>query len=117
MGTSYDIPAQCGAGHQPGPGRALLRLHHRAHAARRWTRSAASPLSPIIWPTITKWAAPCARQGYTLAIPAMGVGHTAAEDSAAELFRHELRWTRTIRTGQSGRAIWAASSPMASPSP
>ena len=35
--------------------------------------------------------------GYTLAIPAMGVGHTAAEDSALELFRHELRWTRTIR--------------------
>ena len=37
-------------------------------------------------------------QGYTLAIPAMGVGHTAAESSAAALFRHELRWTRTIRT-------------------
>ena len=36
-------------------------------------------------------------KGYTLAIPAMGVGHTAAEDSLAELFRHELRWTRTIR--------------------
>src|SRR3954471_9677085 len=35
--------------------------------------------------------------GYTLAIPAMGVGHTAAEGSALELFRHELRWTRTIR--------------------
>jgi ceramide glucosyltransferase len=36
-------------------------------------------------------------KGYTLAIPAMGVGHTAAEDSFRELFRHELRWTRTIR--------------------
>lgn len=36
-------------------------------------------------------------QGYTLAIPAMGVGHTAAENSALDLFRHELRWTRTIR--------------------
>ncbi|MBW8835460.1 MAG: bacteriohopanetetrol glucosamine biosynthesis glycosyltransferase HpnI [Burkholderia sp.] len=36
-------------------------------------------------------------RGYTLAIPAMGVGHTAAEDSAAGLFRHELRWSRTIR--------------------
>jgi len=36
-------------------------------------------------------------KGYTLAIPAMGVGHTAAENSALELFRHELRWTRTIR--------------------
>lgn len=35
--------------------------------------------------------------GYTLAIPAMGVGHTAAENSMAELVRHELRWTRTIR--------------------
>jgi ceramide glucosyltransferase len=36
-------------------------------------------------------------RGYTLAIPAMGVGHTAAENTLLELFRHELRWTRTIR--------------------
>jgi len=36
-------------------------------------------------------------RGYTLAIPAMGVGHTAAENSFRDLFRHELRWTRTIR--------------------
>ena len=36
-------------------------------------------------------------KGYTLAIPAMGVGHTTAEDSVGELFRHELRWSRTIR--------------------
>jgi ceramide glucosyltransferase len=36
-------------------------------------------------------------KGYTLAIPAMGVGHTAAENSAADLLRHELRWSRTIR--------------------
>ncbi len=37
-------------------------------------------------------------RGHVLAIPAMGVGHTATESSARELFRHELRWTRTIRT-------------------
>ena len=37
-------------------------------------------------------------RGYRLAIPAMGVGHTATEASARDLFRHELRWTRTIRT-------------------
>jgi ceramide glucosyltransferase len=37
-------------------------------------------------------------KGYTMAIPAMGVGHTAAENSAADLLNHELRWTRTIRT-------------------
>jgi ceramide glucosyltransferase len=36
-------------------------------------------------------------RGYTLAIPAMGVGHTAAENSALDLLRHEMRWTRTIR--------------------
>jgi ceramide glucosyltransferase len=35
--------------------------------------------------------------GYTLAIPALGVAHTAAETSLAEVVRHELRWTRTIR--------------------
>ena len=37
-------------------------------------------------------------KGYTLAIPAIGVGHTAAEASASDMFQHELRWTRTIRT-------------------
>ena len=37
-------------------------------------------------------------RGHTLAIPAIGVGHTAGEASMGELFRHELRWTRTIRT-------------------
>lgn len=37
-------------------------------------------------------------RGLRLAIPNMGVGHTAAEANAWELFRHELRWTRTIRT-------------------
>ena len=36
-------------------------------------------------------------RGYTLAIPALGVSHTAAENTLAGLFRHELRWTRTIR--------------------
>ena len=38
------------------------------------------------------------QKGRALAIPAIGVGHTAGETSMAELFRHELRWTRTIRT-------------------
>jgi ceramide glucosyltransferase len=37
-------------------------------------------------------------KGYTLSIPAIGVGHTAAENSLHDLYRHELRWTRTIRT-------------------
>lgn len=36
-------------------------------------------------------------KGYTLAIPALGVGHTAAENSLSDLVRHELRWTRTVR--------------------
>jgi len=35
--------------------------------------------------------------GLTLAIPALGVSHSATETSARELFQHELRWTRTIR--------------------
>ena len=56
-------------------------------------------------------------KGYTLAIPAMGVGHTAAENSALELFRHELRWTRTIRLGEPGRPSGQLLSPMVSPSP
>src|ERR1700761_6679856 len=37
-------------------------------------------------------------RGHPLAIPAIGVGHTAGEPSMSELFRPELRWTRTIRT-------------------
>jgi ceramide glucosyltransferase len=36
-------------------------------------------------------------KGYALAIPALSVGHTAAEDTLADLLRHEMRWTRTIR--------------------
>ena len=37
-------------------------------------------------------------KGFQLAMPAIGVGHTAAEARARDLLRHELRWTRTIRT-------------------
>jgi ceramide glucosyltransferase len=37
------------------------------------------------------------RLGLELAIPALGVSHSATETSAAELFNHELRWNRTIR--------------------
>jgi ceramide glucosyltransferase len=35
--------------------------------------------------------------GLELAIPALGVGHSATETSVAELVNHELRWNRTIR--------------------
>jgi ceramide glucosyltransferase len=35
--------------------------------------------------------------GLRVAIPAMGVSHSAVDESAKELLRHELRWTRTIR--------------------
>ncbi len=36
-------------------------------------------------------------KGYATAIPALGVSHAATESNSAELWRHELRWTRTIR--------------------
>jgi ceramide glucosyltransferase len=36
-------------------------------------------------------------RGYRIAMPPFVVTHSANEDSAAELFRHELRWARTIR--------------------
>jgi ceramide glucosyltransferase len=36
--------------------------------------------------------------GYMLAMPALGVAHTAAEASFMDLFRHEQRWRRTIRS-------------------
>ena len=36
-------------------------------------------------------------KGYATAIPALGVSHAAIEESSAELWRHELRWNRTIR--------------------
>jgi ceramide glucosyltransferase len=35
--------------------------------------------------------------GLRLSVPAMDVSHSAVDESATELFRHELRWTRTIR--------------------
>jgi ceramide glucosyltransferase len=37
------------------------------------------------------------RQGLTVAIPHMTVGHICMQRSARDLFRHELRWARTIR--------------------
>ena len=37
------------------------------------------------------------RLGLTLAVPAIAVGHSASETSSEELFRHELRWMRTVR--------------------
>jgi ceramide glucosyltransferase len=36
--------------------------------------------------------------GYMLAMPALGVAHTATEPSFMDLFRHEQRWRRTIRS-------------------
>ena len=36
-------------------------------------------------------------RGYRIALPPLVVTHSANEDSASELFRHELRWARTIR--------------------
>ena len=36
--------------------------------------------------------------GYMLAMPALGVAHTAAESSFMDLFRHEQRWRRTIHS-------------------
>lgn len=36
--------------------------------------------------------------GYMLAMPALGVAHTATESSFMDLFRHEQRWRRTIRS-------------------
>lgn len=51
-------------------------------------------------------------RGYGVAIPAIGVTHTAHEDSAETLWQHELRWTRTIRTinrlGHLGAAVTLA---------
>lgn len=37
-------------------------------------------------------------RGFGLAIPRLAVVHTAAEATAGALLRHDLRWTRTIRT-------------------
>ncbi len=36
-------------------------------------------------------------RGYRIAIPPMVVRHSCGESTAATLFRHELRWARTIR--------------------
>jgi ceramide glucosyltransferase len=49
------------------------------------------------------------RAGFTVAIPATMVAHVCAERSAGGLFRHEMRWARTIRSvdplGYAGLAI------------
>ena len=47
--------------------------------------------------------------GETVAIPPLAISHACAEASAAQLFAHELRWSRTIRsvdpTGHVGSAL------------
>ena len=49
------------------------------------------------------------RAGLSVAIPPLVVRHTFAEQSAAELVRHELRWARTLRAaspwGYAGLAL------------
>jgi ceramide glucosyltransferase len=37
-------------------------------------------------------------RGYEVSIPAITVGHACAETSALELWQHEVRWARTIRS-------------------
>jgi ceramide glucosyltransferase len=48
-------------------------------------------------------------QGYTVAIPPLSVKHAATEGTFTDIFSHELRWARTIRTinprGYLGNAI------------
>jgi ceramide glucosyltransferase len=47
--------------------------------------------------------------GYSVAIPPFSVGHVCTESSGGELWRHELRWARTIRAvdpaGYAGSAL------------
>ncbi len=38
------------------------------------------------------------KRGYDVAIPPMTVGHACAEGSAIELWQHDVRWARTIRS-------------------
>jgi ceramide glucosyltransferase len=49
------------------------------------------------------------RAGSAVAMPPIAVTHVCAETSARELFRHELRWARTIRSvdpfGYAGTAV------------
>src|SRR5262249_22319333 len=37
-------------------------------------------------------------RGYKISIPPITVGHACAETSALELWQHEVRWARTIRS-------------------
>jgi ceramide glucosyltransferase len=37
-------------------------------------------------------------RGYNVAIPSLTVGHACAESSACELWQHDVRWARTIRS-------------------
>ena len=37
-------------------------------------------------------------RGYTIAIPRFAVAHMCTQTSLRELWRHELRWARTIRS-------------------
>ena len=81
-----------------GPCASLLRLDHRVQAQntrrdRRIRRRRRLPRGRLC-----DRRGDCARAAMTIAIPPLTVGHVCAENSARELWQHEVRWARTIRS-------------------
>ena len=62
--------------------------------------SAASRPSPITWPTITSWAATSPQLGYRIEFAPVVVETHLGAGSWAQTWRHQLRWSRTIRVSR-----------------
>ena len=114
MGTSYDFLPNVVLGTSLGLAEPCMGSTIALSRARCWTRSAASAAFADYLADDYEMGRAVRGEGYALAIPAMGVGHTAAESSAARtvpprtaLDPHHPHWS--IRW-----VIWAASSPLGS---
>ena len=91
------LPARRPAGTRHGTA-GLPRGHHGTAARARWSGSAACRRWWTIWPTTMCSGRLVQELGLEVRAGRYRAGHDGAGDDLRALWRHELRWARTIRT-------------------
>src|SRR6266480_1326793 len=93
---------------RPGVG-AVTCLYYGAAAGGTWARQGALLINAHFLPSVVVGLAlgrarPCfgstiaRRRGYAVAIPPFAIAHICTETSLRDLWRHQLRWARTVRS-------------------
>ena len=96
----HRVRAQRAGGAPARRGRIRARLHHGLPRRQPWSASAASRPSPITWPTTTSWGATSRGSGYRVEFAPVVVETDLGGGSWGETWRHQLRWSRTIRVSR-----------------